>query len=185
VFRDWIITNDTFVGMDYVMGESCGDINRETKVYFRCSSRTSLSNISEVEKCQYQIQFETPLACFRTAMKVQHLLSEDALIDWRKLDDWYREEDLTSKGLSNHKRSLLQGVGILYKERTIQVKEDKHVPASDSPANTMTTMNCNKVCSYLMYKLGHSSIVAQLSCYVHNYLVWFVLLFFIASRRIR
>jgi hypothetical protein len=32
VFRDWIITNDTFVGMDYVMGESCGDINRETKV---------------------------------------------------------------------------------------------------------------------------------------------------------
>jgi hypothetical protein len=78
-------------------------------------------------------------------MKVQHLLSEDALIDWRKLDDWYREEDLTSKGLSNHKRSLLQGVGILYKERTIQVKEDKHVPASDSPANTMTTMNCNKL----------------------------------------
>ena len=34
---------------------------------------------------------------FDVLASVQHLLSEDALIDWRKLDDWYREEDLTSK----------------------------------------------------------------------------------------
>ena len=32
VFRDWIVVNDTFLGMYYAMGESCGNINREVQV---------------------------------------------------------------------------------------------------------------------------------------------------------
>ncbi len=32
MFREWIIENDTFMGMYFAMGESCGDIDREAKV---------------------------------------------------------------------------------------------------------------------------------------------------------
>ena len=32
VWQDWIVENDTFVGLNFVMGEECGAVDREAKV---------------------------------------------------------------------------------------------------------------------------------------------------------
>ena len=32
VWQDWVVENDTFVGMKFVMGEQCGAVDREAKV---------------------------------------------------------------------------------------------------------------------------------------------------------
>ena len=32
VWQDWIVENDTFVGMKFVMGEQCGAVDREAQV---------------------------------------------------------------------------------------------------------------------------------------------------------
>lgn len=34
VWQDWIVENDTFVGMNFVMGEQCGAVDREAKVNY-------------------------------------------------------------------------------------------------------------------------------------------------------
>ena len=34
VWRDWIVVNDTFVGLNYVLGEQCGAVDREAKVKY-------------------------------------------------------------------------------------------------------------------------------------------------------
>ena len=43
MFREWIIENDTFMGMYFAMGESCGDIDREAKV---CTTVKGVSSLS-------------------------------------------------------------------------------------------------------------------------------------------
>ena len=69
VWREWVIENDTFVGMHYVMGQECSIGEREVKVLFNCSTMTRLHSTSELSTCHYVVWLDTPLACFKGAMQ--------------------------------------------------------------------------------------------------------------------
>ena len=69
MWREWLIEEDTFVGMHYVMGQECSVGDREVKVLFNCSTITRLHNTSEPSTCHYIIWLDTPLACFKGAMQ--------------------------------------------------------------------------------------------------------------------
>ena len=69
VWREWLIENDTFIGMHFVSGQECSVGDREVKVLFNCSTMTRLHGTSEPSTCHYVIWLDTPLACFKGAMQ--------------------------------------------------------------------------------------------------------------------
>ena len=53
VWRDWIVENDTFVGLNFILGEPCGAVDREAKVNFNAKSQVlSMSTLCTLGNVQ-------------------------------------------------------------------------------------------------------------------------------------
>ncbi|XP_064402305.1 N-acetylglucosamine-1-phosphotransferase subunit gamma-like [Halichondria panicea] len=113
VWHEWIIENDTLIGMHFTVGERCGLSDRESKVMLNCSTRTKLHSMSEPSTCVYTIWMDTPLACLRGAMQVYHFLTDDQLKAWNTFDDEYIREEITFQGLTKQRKKILMEAGLL------------------------------------------------------------------------
>ena len=63
------------------------------QIYFNCSTTVNLTNITEPKTCHYEMIFHTPMACFKGAMQVFHLLPVEVMAKWEALEqEFYNGE---------------------------------------------------------------------------------------------
>lgn len=63
------------------------------QVLFNCSTVANLTNITEPKTCHYEMIFHTPLACFKGAMQIFHLLPAEVMAKWETLEqEFYNGE---------------------------------------------------------------------------------------------
>ena len=67
VWYEWQIKENRFEAMKMLNGDDCGSHgNRQTRVFLTCALNSEKSEIVEVKEpstCNYEITFQTPLAC--------------------------------------------------------------------------------------------------------------------------
>jgi len=59
------------------------------QVFFKCGTVVQLTNITEPKTCHYEMFFHTPLACFKGAMQIFHLLPSEVMKKWETLEHEY------------------------------------------------------------------------------------------------
>ena len=65
------------------------------QVFFNCSTTVNLTNITEPKTCHYKMIFHTPLACFKGAMQIFHLLTTEVMAKWETLEEEFYNGEWT------------------------------------------------------------------------------------------
>ncbi|KAL1475399.1 hypothetical protein MTO96_037315 [Rhipicephalus appendiculatus] len=98
VWQGWLAANGSLSGMHYGDGDSCGTLNRSVEVRLTCGHpRTSLTNVSEPERCRYAMELSTPLVCHPDALLVWPTLSDKQRQRWSLADSRLYSEETTPK----------------------------------------------------------------------------------------
>lgn len=63
VWSGWRVANLSLVSLLYDDGDSCGSKHRQTEIILECGPKNQTSRVSEPHICEYQVYFQTPLAC--------------------------------------------------------------------------------------------------------------------------
>ncbi|XP_047667023.1 N-acetylglucosamine-1-phosphotransferase subunit gamma isoform X2 [Tachysurus fulvidraco] len=102
IWHEWEIENNTFIAMWMREGDSCGSVNRQTKVLFTCGNSSRLARVSEPETCVYFLTFETPLVCHTHSLLVYPVLSEKLQKEWDEIEQARYEELITKQVNQTH-----------------------------------------------------------------------------------
>ncbi|XP_033752238.1 N-acetylglucosamine-1-phosphotransferase subunit gamma-like [Pecten maximus] len=121
VWQEWEIKDNKFVAMIMREGERCGDISRSTKILFECAETNEILNVTEYSKCNYQLQFSTPLVCAEHSMLVYPHLSPPLRLKWDLLQGQYQREEITRKGYDKHLKKLFIEAGYCMSENIQQI----------------------------------------------------------------
>lgn len=113
IWQEWDIKNNSFTGMWMREGDSCGSMNRQTKVLFTCGNSSRLARVSEPETCVYFLTFETPLVCHAHSLLVYPVLSEKLQKEWDEIEQARYEELLTEQGYSKMLKDVFEEAGFL------------------------------------------------------------------------
>ncbi|KAK2855429.1 hypothetical protein Q7C36_007298 [Tachysurus vachellii] len=113
IWHEWEIENNTFIAMWMREGDSCGSVNRQTKVLFTCGNSSKLARVSEPETCVYFLTFETPLVCHTHALLVYPVLSEKLQKEWDEIEQARYEELITKQGYNKMLRDIFEEAGFL------------------------------------------------------------------------
>lgn len=65
-FKKWINNKKVML---FTGGEECGKIKRKGKVFVKCGIKDEIISVREVQKCFYEIIFNTPCECTDKYMK--------------------------------------------------------------------------------------------------------------------
>uniref|UniRef100_A0A224Z503 N-acetylglucosamine-1-phosphate transferase gamma subunit n=1 Tax=Rhipicephalus zambeziensis TaxID=60191 RepID=A0A224Z503_9ACAR len=115
VWQGWSAANGSLSGMHYGDGDSCGTLNRSVEVRLTCGHpRTSLTNVSEPERCRYAMELSTPLVCHPDALLVWPTLSDQQRQRWSLADSRLYSEETTPKGHAAELAQILweSGLGV-------------------------------------------------------------------------
>jgi len=129
VWKEWEIVGNQFTSMLMTDGEPCiGPLSRAIKVFFKCGSEEKIINIEEPVLCQYNLTFETPLACAEDAFLVYPVLSRHGKLKWQALENEFREKELTLQGYEKRRKKLfiVEGLKINETEELQESKESNH-----------------------------------------------------------
>ena len=81
-WKDYTLGIDRIV-MNYGGGDPCWNgPERTVRVELRCGERDMITRVRENGKCLYEIDFETPSACRRSDLKVDHLPAQIPVLDF-------------------------------------------------------------------------------------------------------
>lgn len=109
VWKEWIIVNNTFQAMFLANGDVCpGEKPRQTKVKLRCGDQNKVVSVIEPTMCQYEVRFETPLACPIDAFLVYPALSLEGKKEWEKIEEAFYREEITLQGYNKYRKRLFQ-----------------------------------------------------------------------------
>eukprot|EP01095_Lingulamoeba_sp_RSL-Kostka_P005456 TRINITY_DN167_c3_g1_i1.p1 TRINITY_DN167_c3_g1~~TRINITY_DN167_c3_g1_i1.p1 ORF type:complete len:429 (-),score=162.58 TRINITY_DN167_c3_g1_i1:15-1301(-) len=98
-FDEWL--NSDYTMIHYSNGQRCwGAGNRETTIHLRCATENSISDVTEPNKCVYELIFHTPAAC--TSDRVSDLVKILDLQDKndKDIDEMLKALDKTSSTFS-------------------------------------------------------------------------------------
>ncbi|CAL4121118.1 unnamed protein product, partial [Meganyctiphanes norvegica] len=138
VWGQWHISNNTFIAMEMVEGKSCGqDRYRSTKVFFKCSNTTSLTEIAEPKKCHYNATLATPLVCGRNAMLVYPRLTQDFQLQWDEAWTDLENQEITEKGYDRIINNIFIEAGYI-------LPDAKRLQLIDAAAEGNPKINCEE-----------------------------------------
>ncbi|XP_076459735.1 N-acetylglucosamine-1-phosphotransferase subunit gamma-like [Babylonia areolata] len=112
VWQEWEIENNTFVSMEMMDGDDCGQIHRSVKVKFECGNSSDIVSVSEPSTCHYVLVFSTPLVCHPQSMLVYPTLSAHLRAKWDQLEGQRHRKELTEKGYKKRLQLILQEAGL-------------------------------------------------------------------------
>ncbi|CAJ0921155.1 unnamed protein product [Ranitomeya imitator] len=133
IWQEWEVENNTFTGMWMRSGDSCGNMNRQTKanlhcvliasmfglliyihvyltlshwtqVHLVCGRSNKLSAVSEPSTCVYSMTFETPLVCHPHSLLVYPTLGETMRRRWDEAEQSLYDELITEQVPTSPKR---------------------------------------------------------------------------------
>ncbi|KAG8557969.1 hypothetical protein GDO81_016795 [Engystomops pustulosus] len=129
IWHEWEIGNNTFTGMWMRSGDSCGNMNRQTKVNLVCGKRNKLAAVSEPSTCVYSMTFETPLVCHPHSLLVYPTLREEMRIRWDEAEQSLYDELITEQGYKKRLQDIFREAG--YLKKTVETESDvKQKPQS-------------------------------------------------------
>ncbi|XP_068760877.1 N-acetylglucosamine-1-phosphotransferase subunit gamma-like isoform X2 [Montipora capricornis] len=109
VWKEWVIVNNTFEAMLLANGDMCpGEKPRQTKVKLMCGNQNKVLSVVEPMMCQYELRFETPLACPIDAFLVYPALSQEGKKEWEQIEEALYREEITLQGYNKYRRRLFQ-----------------------------------------------------------------------------
>ncbi|XP_074637750.1 uncharacterized protein LOC141896398 [Acropora palmata] len=130
VWKEWIIVNNTFQAMFLANGDVCpGEKPRQTKVKLRCGDQNKVVSVIEPTICQYEVRFETPLACPIDAFLVYPALSLEGKKEWEKIEEALYHEEITLQGYNKYRRRLFQKENFIPPDKSDKeiMKEEKAI----------------------------------------------------------
>jgi len=130
VWKEWIIVNNTFQAMFLANGDVCpGEKPRQTKVKLRCGDQNKVVSVTEPTICQYEVRFETPLACPIDAFLVYPALSLEGKKEWEKIEEALYHEEITLQGYNKYRRRLFQKENFIPPDKSDKeiMKEEKAI----------------------------------------------------------
>ncbi|XP_028406653.1 N-acetylglucosamine-1-phosphotransferase subunit gamma-like [Dendronephthya gigantea] len=159
IWKEWSIVENTFEAMVMTEGDQCpGGLRRQSKVFLKCAEKDKLLSVKEPRTCQYEVKFQTPLACPIDAFLVYPALSREQQDEWDEIKRSFYHEELTMQGYEKLRRKLFRSAGLLVplEQKTIAVnaKETSHLKGTDSAVHSgfKTTEECSKAYSELRQK---------------------------------
>ncbi|KAM4025189.1 N-acetylglucosamine-1-phosphotransferase subunit gamma isoform 1-T1 [Anomaloglossus baeobatrachus] len=122
IWQEWEIENNTFSGMWMRSGDSCGNMNRQTKVHLVCGRSNKLATVSEPSTCVYSMAFETPLVCHPHSLLVYPTLREEMRRQWDEAEQSLYDELITEQGYKKRLQEIFREAG--YLKKAVENKSD-------------------------------------------------------------
>ncbi|XP_009859245.2 N-acetylglucosamine-1-phosphotransferase subunit gamma-like [Ciona intestinalis] len=113
VWKEWEIANNTFKAMIMKNGDDCGSVTRQARVLLRCGTVNNITSVTEPSRCQYELIFETPLACHPDSMLVYVTMNASLRYEWDKIEQAHYNEFITEKGYNRKLLELFDKAGFL------------------------------------------------------------------------
>ena len=158
IWKEWSIVNNTLKAMVMSDGDPCpGDIRRQSKVFLKCANKNKLVSVKEPHTCQYEVQFETPLACPVDAFLVYPLLSKELQTEWEEMEKSFYHQELTMQGYHKSRRKLFTRAGLLVPAEQNVKRNVKGFSQNERSKDTITTGfkskdECSKAYADLLHK---------------------------------
>ncbi|XP_073411299.1 N-acetylglucosamine-1-phosphotransferase subunit gamma [Dendrobates tinctorius] len=132
IWQEWEIENNTFTGMWMRSGDSCGNMNRQTKVHLVCGRSNKLSAVSEPSTCVYSMTFETPLVCHPHSLLVYPSLGETMRSRWDEAEQSLYDQLITEQGYKKRLQDIFREAG--YLKKSLENKSDERPNQPRSPS---------------------------------------------------
>ncbi|RWS17185.1 N-acetylglucosamine-1-phosphotransferase subunit gamma-like protein [Dinothrombium tinctorium] len=109
---NWIIVNNTFTAMIYTDGDNCGEKGRSVIAQIACGENDAVVDVKESVRCEYEINFETPIACLPQNLLVYPRLSPGLQKKWDLIETKLSVGLLTQKGYEQELNDLFIEAGL-------------------------------------------------------------------------
>lgn len=149
IWKDWDISNNSFVSMNFDNGDSCGDSSRQVKVFLACGLMNNITSVEEPERCHYKLNFATPLACHEDSLLVYPVLNASLQIEWDKISQSFHDKYITFKGYKRLTQLLFVKAGFVLAS-TAKLKKSE-------PQSFISLDTCNSEYAKLFHQLQDDS----------------------------
>lgn len=116
VWREWIIENNTFVGLSMPNGDKCLENYRYTIIKFSCYNMTEVLNVTEEEKCKYTVLLGAKMFCNSDSFLVYPTLNANLQLQWDLLEGKFLDGQLTIQGYNKEYLDIMRKAGYLYND---------------------------------------------------------------------